>query len=96
VIRGTLRREYTVGPAVVNDYDFAKGEGLEMHQHEYAHTTNCITGSCLIRVKGKEIVLTAKSQPILLPANIPHEIEALEDGTTLVNIYCVHNFNRKD
>jgi hypothetical protein len=68
-------------------YHAKKGNGLPFHQHEFNHATMCHVGSCLVRVKGKEIVLTANSQPIDLPANIPHEIEALEDGTVFVNVF---------
>lgn len=70
-----------------NVYHVDKGEGLPFHQHEWNHATVCHTGSCLVRVKGKELVMTSISQPLDLPANEPHEIEALEDGTVFVNIF---------
>ena len=73
--------------AQFNVYHADKGEGLPMHQHTWNHATVCQVGSCVVRVKGKEIVMTAKTQPLDLPADIPHEIEALEDGTVFVNIY---------
>jgi hypothetical protein len=38
-------------------------------------------------VKGKEIVMLPGTMPLDLPANIPHEIEALEDGTVFTNIF---------
>jgi quercetin dioxygenase-like cupin family protein len=31
--------------------------------------------------------MTKETQPINLPANIPHEIEALEDNTVFVNVF---------
>ncbi len=71
----------------VNVYHADKGDGLPSHMHEFNHATVCQVGSCVVRVKGKEIVMTAETQPIDLPANVLHEIEALEDGTVFVNIF---------
>lgn len=73
--------------AIMAVYHADKEQGLTLHQHEYNHATVCHVGSCVVRVKGKEIILTPFSQPIDLPANIPHEIEALEDGTVFVNVF---------
>lgn len=75
----------------INVYFANKGDGLPMHQHEYNHATMCQVGSCLVKVKGKEFVLTINSQPLDLPSNEPHEIEALEDGTVFVNIFAQEN-----
>lgn len=68
-------------------YHASAGEGLPAHQHEYNHATICHAGSCVVRVKGKEILMKPGTMPIDLPANIPHEIEALEDGTVFTNIF---------
>lgn len=68
-------------------YHASFGEGLPVHQHEYNHATVCHAGSCVVRVKGKEILMQPGTMPIDLPANIPHEIEALEDGTVFTNIF---------
>ena len=69
-----------------NTYHVSKGEGKSLHEHTYNHATVCLLGSCVVRVKNKEIILTKNSQPLNLPANYPHEIEALEDGTIFANI----------
>jgi quercetin dioxygenase-like cupin family protein len=71
----------------VATYHAASGEGLPMHDHTYNHATVCHAGSCVVRVKGKEIVMQPGTMPLDLPANIPHEIEALEDGTVFTNIF---------
>ena len=73
--------------AQINVYHADKGDGLPMHQHNFNHANVCQVGSCVVRVKGKEIVMNAETQPLDLPANILHEIEALEDGTVFVNIF---------
>jgi quercetin dioxygenase-like cupin family protein len=75
----------------INVYFANKGDGLPFHQHEYSHATMCQVGSCLVKVKGKEFILTINSQPLDLPANEPHEIEALEDGTVFVNMFAQGN-----
>lgn len=68
-------------------YHAKKGEGLPMHEHKHNHATVCHAGSCVVRVKGKEIHMKPGTKPLDLPANVPHEIEALEDGTVFTNIF---------
>lgn len=58
-----------------------------MHEHAYSHATICHAGEILVRVKGKEIRLGPESMPLDLPANVPHEIEALQPGTVFTNIF---------
>ena len=78
---------FTYAGAVFHVYHADKGDGLPSHQHTWNHATVCHVGSCLVRIKGKEIVVTAETQPLDLPANTPHEIEALEDGTVFMNVF---------
>jgi len=73
--------------ATMQVYHADKGDGLPMHQHPFNHATFCQAGSCVVRVKGKEIIVNKDTQPLDLPANVPHEIEALEDGTCFVNVF---------
>lgn len=79
--------EFTYAGTTHNVYHANKGDGLPFHQHAFNHATVCHVGSCVVRVKGKEIVMTAKSQPLDLPADYQHEIEALENGTVFENIF---------
>ena len=58
-----------------------------MHSHIYDHTSVCVSGSCVLRKDGKELVINKYSQPVLLTAPNSHEIEALEDGTCFVNMF---------
>jgi quercetin dioxygenase-like cupin family protein len=80
-------RTFDYAGASFKIYYANKGDGLTFHQHDYSHATMCQVGSCLVKVKGKEFILTINSQPLDLPANVPHEIEALEDGTVFVNMF---------
>ena len=78
---------FTYDGLQINVYHADKGEGLPAHQHSFNHATVCHVGSCLVRVKGKEIIMTKETQPLDLPANYTHEIVALEDGTVFVNVF---------
>jgi quercetin dioxygenase-like cupin family protein len=47
----------------------------------------CNAGSCLVSLEGRSYTIDKNSQPLNLPANEWHEIEALEDGTVFVNVF---------
>jgi quercetin dioxygenase-like cupin family protein len=81
------RHQFTYDDAQLNVYHANKGEGLPRHEHMYSHATMCNSGSCVVRVEGKELVMTKETQPVNLPANKWHEIEALEDNTVFVNVF---------
>lgn len=83
------RHSFQYAGLQVATYHAGIGDGLPSHQHTYSHATVCHAGSCLVRVKGKEIVMVPGTQPIDLPANISHEIEALEDGTVFTNMFAM-------
>jgi quercetin dioxygenase-like cupin family protein len=80
-------KEFKYANSQINVYFANKGQGLPLHEHLFNHATMCQVGSCLVRVKNKEFILTIDSQPLDLPANEPHEIEALEDNTVFVNVF---------
>ena len=81
------RHSFSYAGLQVATYHAAVGEGLPMHEHTFSHATVCHAGSCVVRVKGKEIRMEPGTMPLDLPANVPHEIEALEDGTVFTNIF---------
>jgi hypothetical protein len=68
-------------------YHANKGEGLVRHEHPFSHVTICHSGSCLVTLKGRNYTINKDSQPLNLPANEWHELEALEDNTIFVNIF---------
>lgn len=84
-----------ISPAHVVTYDGAvlkvfhanKGQGLLSHKHDHAHLTMCHSGSCLVTQGEKSFTMTKDTPPVDLPANEPHKIEALEDGTVFVNMF---------
>lgn len=81
------RHSFTYDGAQLNVYHANKGEGLPKHDHAYSHATVCHSGSCAVRVEGKELIMTKDTQPVNLSAGKWHEIEALEDNTVFVNVF---------
>ena len=81
------RHSFTYDGARVNVYHANQSEGLPKHSHVYNHATMCNAGRCVVRVEGKELVMTKDTQPVNLTAGKWHEIEALEDGTVFVNVF---------
>ena len=73
--------------ARMNIFHASKGEGLPKHDHNFAHGTFCMSGSCAIRKENKEIIMDKMTQPINLVAHEWHEIEALEDNTVFCNVF---------
>lgn len=78
---------FTYASAQVNVYHADKGQGLDRHSHLFSHATVCHSGSCLVELEGRSYTMDKDSQPLNLPANEWHSIEALEDNTVFVNIF---------
>lgn len=77
-------------PGNINIYRANQGEGLPWHNHDVSHITLCRKGSCIVRTEGKpDVILTPTSAPkqITHAAYLMHEIEALENGTEIVNMF---------
>ncbi len=85
--QAVLKQTFTYGSARINVYHANIGQGLPKHTHVYNHATMCNSGSCVIRVEGKELVINKYSQPVNLQGSNWHEIEALEDETVFVNVF---------
>jgi len=79
--------QFTYDGAQLNVYHANKSEGLPKHGHNYSHVTICHNGSCLVSLEGRSYTIDKYSQPLNLPANEWHEIEALEDNTVFVNVF---------
>lgn len=81
------RHSFTYDGAQLNVYHADKGQGLPNHEHNYSHATMCNAGSCLVSLEGRSYTIDKNSQPLNLPANECHEIEALENNTVFVNVF---------
>jgi quercetin dioxygenase-like cupin family protein len=87
IARVNPKHTFTYDGATLNVYHANKGQGLPKHEHAYSHATVCHSGSCVLRVEGKELVMTKNTQPVNLLGGKWHEIEALEDDTVFVNVF---------
>jgi hypothetical protein len=87
VIRIEPAHSFVYDGARMNIFHASKGEGLPKHDHNFAHGTVCMSGSCMVRKEGKEVVIDKFTQPLNLVANEWHEIEALEDNTVFCNVF---------
>jgi hypothetical protein len=87
IINVAPKHTFSFSDTSLNVFHANIGEGLPRHEHDFNHLTYCVNGSCAIRKEGKEVVITKESQPINLGGKEWHEIEALEDGTVIINIF---------
>ena len=83
----TPAHSFVYDGARMNIFHVNKGEGLPKHEHNFAHATFCMSGSCYIRKENKEIIADKFTQPVNLVANEWHEIEAAEDGSVFCNVF---------
>lgn len=70
-------------------YDLARGEGLPMHQHDVDHLTIVCAGRVVARTDARVVERGPGDPPILFRAHRAHELEALEDGTVILNVFPV-------
>ena len=78
---------FTYDGTSINVYYANKEQGLAKHSHNFSHATMCNSGSCLVSLEGRSYTINKNSQPLNLPADEWHEIEALEDNTVFVNVF---------
>lgn len=81
--------QFTAMGVRIDRYVFARGEGLKPHQHDEDHLTVVGAGSILARSGDREVERGPLDTPILFRAERTHSIEALEDGTVVLNIFSV-------
>jgi quercetin dioxygenase-like cupin family protein len=65
------------------------GDKIEQHSHPFQHTTGVARGSTRVTLFGDVQVSTIMhpgDRDFPFPANLEHEIEAMEDDTIIVNL----------
>jgi quercetin dioxygenase-like cupin family protein len=78
-----LARRFVTGEkAMLAQIFLKKGALVPTHQHESEQITYILEGALLFRVEGKEVTV-GKGQVLLIPSNVPHSAEALEDTLDL-------------
>ena len=87
VINILPKHDFTYDKTFIRVFHGNKGEGLPKHTHSFTHLTVCHSGSCLVSLEGRSYTIDKNSQPLNLPADQWHEIEALEDNTVFVNVF---------
>jgi quercetin dioxygenase-like cupin family protein len=92
VVEIGFAHKFTYDGVVLAIYHAQKKEGLSKHSHAYDHAIMCNSGTCIVRLENKQVVLTKESNPVNLPAGRWHEIEALEDGTVFVNVFAENKY----
>ncbi len=76
-------RQYVNGKkAMLARIFFKKGALVPTHQHDSEQITYILEGALLFRLEGKEVTV-GKGQVLLIPSNVPHSAEALEDTVDL-------------
>jgi quercetin dioxygenase-like cupin family protein len=68
-------------------YDLARGEVIARHNHEVDHLTIVAAGRAIARTDERSLERGPADAPILFRAGRFHEIEALEDGTVVLNVF---------
>jgi len=87
VLARDVKYVYTFGNVNVFNYFVDKGYGLPGHDHEVEHTVDVLKGSALVTIGEEKIKLDADSDAKVLPANVWHEVVALEDGTIFNSLF---------
>lgn len=81
-LRGDITRRYvTSDKAMIGEVTFRKGDSVPPHAHENEQFTHVVTG-CLAFVlgeRGEEAVTVRAGEVIVIPSNLLHAVEALED-----------------
>jgi len=83
VMNDKLARRFVTGEkAMLAQIFLKKGALVPTHQHESEQITYILEGALLFRVEGKEVTV-GKGQVLLIPSNVPHSAEALDDTLDL-------------
>ena len=83
VMNDKLARRFVTGEKVMlARLFFKKGALVPTHQHESEQISYILEGALLFRLEGKEVTV-GKGQVLLIPSNVPHSAEALEDTLDL-------------
>ena len=79
---------HTFGGVDASVYYLDRGETIPRHQHRDPHTTGVIVGMAEVDVFDGRPTFQMRPQDncFILPADIDHEIRALENGTIIINM----------
>ncbi|MFH6988577.1 L-dopachrome tautomerase-related protein [Flavobacterium collinsii] len=82
-----LQRKYVYGEqGMLALFKMDKGAKVPLHQHPNEQTTYITKGSVKVSMQGKDYVVSA-GEVLIIPGNIPHQFECLEDGTLDIDFF---------
>ncbi len=68
-------------------YSLAAGETIDRHQHEVDHLTIVASGRIVATTDDRSVERGPLDPPVLFRANRYHDIQAIEDGTVVLNVF---------
>jgi quercetin dioxygenase-like cupin family protein len=78
-----VTRQFVVGTnTMLARIVLKKGAAVPMHHHFHEQISHVVEGALQFLVDGKETVVSA-GEILCIPANVPHEVTALEDSVAL-------------
>lgn len=82
-----LERKYVYGTqGMLALFRMQKGAKVPKHSHPNEQTTYITKGSVKVSMQGKDYLVKA-GEVLIIPANVPHEFECLEDGTLDIDFF---------
>ena len=81
-LKGTLTRRMITGDAMmIAEVRFAKGDTVPQHSHHNEQITHIIAGALRFKLgaAGEQDVTVRAGEVLVIPSNLPHSAEALED-----------------
>lgn len=81
-LKGSITRRMISGEkAMLAQIVLKKGDTVPRHSHHNEQLTYVIAGKLLLRLgeQGERVVVVAAGEVLVIPPNLPHSAEALED-----------------
>lgn len=75
-----VRRKFIHGEsAMIARFDLAKGEVVPEHSHHNEQLSYIVSGALKFVLGGKDEVIVRGGEVLVIPSNLPHSAETLED-----------------
>jgi quercetin dioxygenase-like cupin family protein len=82
-INETVARRFITGDSVtIGRFELKQGGIVPSHAHANEQISMVMSGVVLFRIDGRETVVKA-GEVMQIPANVPHEVEVLEDALAI-------------
>ena len=82
-INDTIARRFITGDSVtIGRFELKKGGVVPTHAHVNEQISMVMSGALLFLIDGRETVVKA-GELMQIPANVPHEVEVLEDAVAI-------------